>query len=343
MRTRLFVATIAAVLLLQSCAGAGASSPAAPTPTTAEVKVLMLPFLSFAPFMIADQEGFFKEQGLEVEFVRMDRGTDAIAALAQNDLDVYAGAINVGILAAMQQIGIRIVADKGYFDPQGCTYITTMARRELIESGGLESVSAARGLRVNMSSRANIREYYFERLLMSAGLTIADVELAAVPDEAAGEALKNDSLDLAPITDPWVTRIEKDGSGVSWMPAQEVLPGYHFGFVAYSERFIREDPEAAQRFMTAFLKAVRQYNLGKTERNLEIIGKATGLDDAFLSDSCWSAIRLNGQMKVEDVLDFQEWAASRGLLDPPMLTAEQIWDPQFVESARKALSIAPEQ
>jgi NitT/TauT family transport system substrate-binding protein len=328
---------IAANLLLQSCRGYPASLPPTITPSPTKVKLLLLPFLSFAPFMIADQEGFFAQQGLEIEFLRMDRGTEAIAALAQNDLDVYAGAINVGILAAMQKVGIRIVASKGHFDPQGCTYITTMARKDLIDSGRLDSVSGARGLVVDMNARANIREYYFDSLLDSAGMKISDVELASVPDEAAGEALKNGSLDLVPITDPWVTIIQKGGVAVSWMPAQQVLPNYHFAFIAYSERFIKQHPDAANRFMVAFLKAVRQYNQGKTDRNLEILAEATGLDQASLLSSCWPAIVPDGVMNVQDILDFQTWAASRGMLDPPLLSAEQVWDGRFVEYALKAL------
>jgi NitT/TauT family transport system substrate-binding protein len=324
-------------LMLQSCSSYADSPPPTITPSPTKVRLLLLPFLSFAPFMIADQEGFFSQQGLEIEFVRMDRGTEAIAALAQNDIDVYAGAINVGILAAMQRVGIRIVASKGHFEPQGCTYITTMARKDLIDSGRLDSVSGVRGLVVDMNARANIREYYFDKLLTSHGLEISDVELASVPDEAAGEALKNGSLDLVPITDPWVTIIEKGGHAVSWMPAQQVLPDYHFAFIAYSERFMKEHHDDANRFMVAFLKAVRQYNLGKTDRNLEILAKATGLDQASLLSSCWPEIVPDGEMNVQDILDFQTWAASRDLLDQPLLYAEQVWDGQFVEYAVSVL------
>jgi len=287
--------------------------------------------------MIADQEGFFSQQGLDVEFVRMDRGTEAIAALAQNDIDVYAGAINVGILAAMQKVGIRIVASKGHFDPLGCTYITTMARKELVDSGKLDSASGVRGLVVDMNARANIREYYFGKLLASYGLEISDVELASVPDAAASDALKNGSLDLVPITDPWVTSIEKDGSGVSWMPAQQVLPNYHFSLIAYSDQFMNQHHDAANRFMVAYLKAVQQYKLGKIDRNLEIISKATGLDQVFLQSSCWPEIVQDGVMDVQNILDFQSWAASQELLDPPLLSAGQVWDGQFVDYAANVL------
>ena len=327
---------ILSVLLIVSVSVMSGCGPARLTQVDSQpvkVKVLLLPFLSFAPFFIADQEGYFSEQGLEVEFVRLDRGTEAIAAFAQDDLDVYAGAINVGILKAMQTSDIKIVADKGYFDPAGCTYMTFLARQNEFDSGELDEVSGIRTKRIDMSVPGNIREYYLDTLLASAGLSQTDIELVVVPDEAAGQALITGGFDLVPITEPWVTQILQAGEIDIWMPAQRVLPGYHFSFIAYSARFLRESPQAGDRFMLAYMKAIKQYAQGKTERNLEIMENATGLDRQVLLDSCWSPIAMDGKIEVDDVLAFQYWALTKGYLDPPLLTGDQIWDPSFVDYA----------
>ncbi|MBN2549024.1 MAG: ABC transporter substrate-binding protein [Anaerolineales bacterium] len=323
-------------LVMPGCAKSPVPTPP-PAAPPAKVKVLLLPFLSFAPFFIAEQEGYFAEQGLQIEYIRLDRGTEAIVALAQNDLDVYAGAINLGILKAMRGTNIRIVADKGYFDPNGCTYMSILVRKELAPDGEF-SASELLGKQVNMSARGNIREYYFDSVLESAGLDSQMISFTNVPDEGVGEALKNGSIDISPITEPWVTRILEDGHSFSWMPSEQVLPGYHFTFIAYSDRFRSQSPDVGRRFMVAYLKALRQYNQGKTERNLEILAQATSLERQFLLDSCWGAIRPDGYMSVEDVLSFQDWAIAKGLLDQAPLTAEQIWDPTFVEAANQALN-----
>jgi NitT/TauT family transport system substrate-binding protein len=320
-----------ACLLFPSACNRAPNTEVEPQPE--KVKVLLLPFLSFAPFFIADQEGYFSEQGLEVEFVRLDRGTEAIAAFAQDDLDVYAGAINVGILKAMRNSNIKIVADKGYFDPEGCTYMTFLARQNEIVSGELDEVSGIRSKRVDMSVPGNIREYYLDSMLASAGLSQRDIELVVVPDEAAGEALFNGSFDLVPITEPWVTRILQAGGSAIWMPAQKVLPGYHFSFIAYSARFLRESPQVGKRFMLAYIKAIERYSQGKIERNLEIMVNATGLERQVLLDSCWSPIAKDGKIEVDDILEFQDWAQEKGYLDPPLLAEDQIWDPSFVDYA----------
>ena len=55
------------------------------------LKMVVLPRLSWAPFYIAQAEGFFAEQGLEVEFIQMERSADAVPLVAQGEVDVISG------------------------------------------------------------------------------------------------------------------------------------------------------------------------------------------------------------------------------------------------------------
>jgi len=88
--------------------------------------------------------------------------------------------------------------------------------------------------------------------------------------------------------------------------------------------------------MIAYLKGVRQYNLGKTARNLDIEASATRLDRDLLARTCWQPIRGDGRINVESVLDFQRWAVRRGALDA-LVPPESFWDPSFVDQANVAL------
>jgi NitT/TauT family transport system substrate-binding protein len=323
-------------ILLQAC-DAGRKDDEPSTPESTNLRVLLLPFMSFAPFFIAEQEGYFTEQGLDVEFVRMERGTEAIPALAQGDIDVYAGAISVSILRAIQDGEIRIVADKGFFDSDGCDYMTFLVRKDLIDAGELGTVEGIRSKNLNMSVRGNIREFYSERLLNMYGLEVDDLELVAVPDATTGEALTKGTMDLAPITEPWATRFISDGSVISWMPAQQVLPGFHFAFIAYGPRILTEERAAGQKFMVAYLNAVKQYAEGKTDRNIDILEEITELDRTLIQNACWSAIQVDGHLNDDDIIEFQNWAIERGMLDGPPMTADDFWDSSFIDYANQEL------
>ena len=88
--------------------------------------------------------------------------------------------------------------------------------------------------------------------------------------------------------------------------------------------------------MIAYLQSVAQYNEGKTDRNLEILLNHIEMDPNLLENICWPTLRDDGTVNMESVLDFQDWAVANGVMDAP-LTAEQIYDPSFVEAANAAL------
>ena len=70
------------------------------TPVT--LKAVTFPFLSFAPFFIAQEEGYFTEQGLQIEFIKM-KEEFAFQALAKGEVDVWSGLVSIGALNAMHR------------------------------------------------------------------------------------------------------------------------------------------------------------------------------------------------------------------------------------------------
>jgi NitT/TauT family transport system substrate-binding protein len=51
---------------------------------------------SDAPFYIAYDKGFFKDEGLDVDLIVLDSGAKVIAPLGTGELDVGSGALSVG-------------------------------------------------------------------------------------------------------------------------------------------------------------------------------------------------------------------------------------------------------
>jgi len=71
------------------------------------VTAVVLPFLSVVPFHIAAEEGYFVEQNLDVEFIRLNRDQDIMTVLARGDADVASGmmtATELGLAALWQRV-----------------------------------------------------------------------------------------------------------------------------------------------------------------------------------------------------------------------------------------------
>ncbi len=82
--------------------------------------------------MIAQAEGFFREEGVEVEFVSALRPEEALVALVSGDIDVNPGPLHAGFLSAIAQgAKIRIAAGQGLLTRGGCTYYGIVLRRGL--------------------------------------------------------------------------------------------------------------------------------------------------------------------------------------------------------------------
>lgn len=322
-------------LLLQACEPSGVKKNQA---KPVKLKVSLLPYISYAPFFIGKEEGYFAEQGLEIEFVEI-RSEDNIPALAQGKLDVAAGFMAVNILNAIARgAGIKFVADKGHIDPTDDASTAIVAKRTLVEAGELDSPAQLKGKRIILQQET-IQGYYVEKLLNSANLTLDDIEIVDLYSPPVRlKALENGTIDLVTTSEPWVTRMVQSGHASLWMPIHKIIPDFQFSFILYGSRLLDKNPEAGKRFMVAYLKAVQQYNQGKTERNLDILTKFTRLDRELLKEARWAQIRNDGRINVKSVLDFQTWAVEKGFLDIKV-TEEQIWEPGFVEHACKILNI----
>src|SRR5688500_2999672 len=75
-------------------------------------------FSTDAPIHIAQERGYFREQGLDVELMRFNSTADQIAALGTGQLAVGVGGVNAALFNAFaQDVPIRIVADKFHARP----------------------------------------------------------------------------------------------------------------------------------------------------------------------------------------------------------------------------------
>jgi NitT/TauT family transport system substrate-binding protein len=329
------------ILVLVLCACTPFAPPTEqPQPEPTTLKVGTKPYLSYAPFFIAEEEGYFAEQGLEIEFVDLDPQS-TLPAVIQGEVDVTAGLVSAGLLNGIWRGGrIRIVADKGYVDPEGCPFFALVARRSLVEAGEANDPHHIKGKLVDVLA-GSWHNYYLAELMATIGLTTEDLTLTNLPSAAEGEALDKGALDFAVSGEPWRTRMLRAGHAPALAPIQHVLPDAQYSVILYGPNLLDENPDAGKRFMIAYLKAVQQLNQGKTKRNLEILSEQTGLDQAFLEEACWSAIRNDGSINVANVLEFQDWAVESGLVDEPV-TGDQFWDPSFVEYANQVLAAPAE-
>ena len=302
------------------------------------IRVVIVKYLSYAPLFIAHEEGFFEAEGLEIELLPVTGVSTAIPALVEGDVDVLPAAIMPSYFNVINRGGLmKVVAGKGYFKPEGCAYAGVMARRSLLDSGELSSASDLAGRRVS-TERTSPSYFRVDQFLKSSGVALDDLEVVDVPLSARFDAFKRGTLDVSTASEPWVTRLRLSGHAGLLASAGEFLPEFQYAYLLFGKSLLKDRPEAGERFILAYLKAIRHLNAeGKSDRHIEIVSKYTGLEKELLAEACWPSLRNDGRAQPQSLDKFQHWAMKQGLVSE-VTPMDLLYDPSFIERANHLLA-----
>ena len=335
-RVQLFlVLLIVFGVVISACISTPPQNPQVPaSPVMTTIKVIYVPTTSNGPLFIAKDEGFFAKQGINVEFEKFPNVAAALPLLISGDLAVSGGPVTPGLINAVAQgAHVRIVADKGRVSPGYCAANALLVRRDLFDNGTIRKVSDLKGRKImgNMGDQT----YGLTRLLAMGNLTLDDIELVDMDFPTGIVALKNGAIDAGIFTEPYVTQALKIGSAVVLLPAQDYMPDYSYPLY-YGPAILDKNPELGRHFMVAYLQGVKQYNEGKTERNLAIMENYTHLDRDLLNQSCWYPIAEDGNIPWKPVGEYIDWSYANKYI-PQKLTEDQLFDMSYVDYANGVL------
>lgn len=305
-----------------ACAGPDAQRTGTGLP---RVRVTFNPHLSWGPLMIAQAEGFFRDEGIDVEFVSALRPEESLVALVSGDIDVNAGPLHAGVLSAIAQgAKIRITAGQGHLTRGGCTYYGIVLRP------GLDPSRAFTIARMRTSQDGATR-FVASRMLARHNVDLNAIETVRLPDAVMAMSLEQGSLDAVAVSEPSLTRLAKIGR--LWLSGQDELPDFQWGVITFGPRLLYRDQDTGTRFVRAYIRGVAQYNEGKTPRNVAIIAEATGESEDVTREACWPGFRADADINWESIAEFQQWANDEGLMEYTLLR-DQAWDSTFVSAAR---------
>src|SRR4051812_19998045 len=210
--------------------------------------------LSDAGVFLARERGYFREQGIEVDLLPFQSGPDTMVPLASGDLEVGSGNFGIVWLNAIDRgVGIKAVADKGHSSP-GSEFVQVVLRRDLADSGQVQTPADLRGRRIGTSALRSGGEVVVADILRRGGMGIDDVDFVALgyPEMLAG--LTNRALDAAILIEPTLSTAVARGIVAPWEPGRTstVYGGaYQAGIIFFAGQFAAQS-DLAQRWMVAY-------------------------------------------------------------------------------------------
>jgi NitT/TauT family transport system substrate-binding protein len=194
---------------------------------------------------------FAKEEGLEVEVIDFKSSSDENQAIAAGSLDGG----NVGAL------GTNVLFTKGV--PVAIVSGTVRGGSDFVVSKAIQTVQDLQGKKIGATKGAT-SEILANYQLKKASVSAAWVNL---PHAQLAVALAQRDVDAIAAGEPWAGLAVSKGIGkrlpgfnVYDSPAREVS-----GALVLSQKLIKENPEAVQKLIHAFVKAVNFANSKREE------------------------------------------------------------------------------
>ncbi len=253
-------------LVVAACSSGASATPAASVPATtgpsvsgspspspaATVKLVVglgyIPNVQFAQFYLADQAGYYRDAGLEVEFQnKID--PDLVTLVGQGAVDIGISDGTSVIPAVSQGIPIRYVYTVFAQFPN-----VVFAKA----TSGIAATTDLRGKKVGIPGRYGSSWIQLQALLAAAGLTAADLQLVLFPDFGQLAALDKGAVDAATgfaNNEPVRLALGGEKASVLALPPASQLPGP--GLIVGTAALNGPKKDALRAFVTATERAMR--------------------------------------------------------------------------------------
>ncbi|MBI4319569.1 MAG: ABC transporter substrate-binding protein [Chloroflexi bacterium] len=292
---------------------------------------------------VALEKGYFKEQGLDLELTPFDASGSVIPPLAAGQLDSANAAVTAALFNAVARgISVSAVADSGR-NATGHEYNTLAVRRDVAER--VKDFKDLKGLKIAIVSKNGPGYVQIAKALAKGGLSLKDADIVTMPFPDMLAAFANKAIDAGILSEPFATQGAEQGLFVNWKSAHpDFYPNHQVGVVMFAPNFTQRQPEAAKRFIIAYIKGIRAYvdgfdrNVGLDEI-ISILMKHTPLKDPAVYRKVRSpGFDRNGYIFTQHLIDDQNFYVEQGLIKPDeRADVSKLVDNSYVEYALSIL------
>ncbi len=254
---------------------------------------------------IAEEKGYFEENGLDATVKPYDTGIETKNALLAGEVDVADTVDFVISGLGLEGVDIKVLAS---INTAIIDYI--IARKDR----GISSLSDLKGKNIGIK-RGSSAEYYLGRTLVFNGLSLEDVKLVAVHPPDMPEAIMQGEVDTTITWHPHNYHIKNilGDNAITWSA--------HGGQYAYwvvfcKDEFVQEYPGKVKRFLKALLQAEEFVKENEAEAK-EIIAGRVNLDLPYI-ESVWSDFHFVVNLTQSMIITMEDqarWQINNNLTD----------------------------
>ncbi len=241
----IFITLVALLgLTLTSCAT---------SPEPATLRLAVLPILDALPMYVAQEQGYFEENGVMVEFIPVGSAAERDQIMSAGQADGMINDLISTLLYNQDTTQIQVVSFARVATSEFPQYRILAAK-----DSGVDSVEGLKEVEIGISE-GSVIEYTTDRLLEAEGFAPAEINTIAVPRiDLRMSLLDSGELEAANLPDPLASLAIQGG-------ARPILddsshPEFGNSLISFRKAVIDGNPDAVRGFLAAIDQATLDIN-----------------------------------------------------------------------------------
>jgi NitT/TauT family transport system substrate-binding protein len=228
------------LLAMAAIAVVAFAAPLRASPPLKPYKVAYNAWIGSIAFFVAQQKGFFRDEGLDVQGKSFSAPGDGLKPLLGGELDAAlstADSVLTVLDKAPGQLKVVYLTD------------TSAGADAILAKKDITSVQAMKGKRV-AATLGQCNQLLLDKALERAGLTEKDIQLVNMNPDDAGAAFAAGQIDVAVTWEPWITKVSGEKTGHVIFSSVET-PNLILDVLAVSSQTTSRKPAETRAFLRA--------------------------------------------------------------------------------------------
>ncbi len=284
----------------------------------------------------AIEKGLYEEYGIRFEDIQNGTGghNDTVLSLiSRGEIDIADGDPSTYIPGIQNGVPAKLVGNMWRYS--GCFW--------LIARNDIASIADLAGKTIGTSAASGGMRLSVLKMLESAGLTEDDVTLVANGSyQDAYASFTTGEVDATIIHNPYAVLAEEEGIGHALGRAWDYIPDYYTGTIIASNDIIENNPEALQKFLTAYYAVHEQVKNEYFDEFIQWGAEEMNTDPTVFRKAVESEIDVwldYPVIPVDRVQTTLEILREYGWLEEDITDLDSIIDNSFAEKAAEELDL----
>lgn len=260
-----------------------------------------------APVWVAENKGYFRDEGLDVEIKEFDSGRTAFKTmLTEGGLDLVTVAQIPVMFYSFNRSDYAIIATMTYTDND----IKIVGRRDI----GINSPSDLKGKKIG-ATKGSTGHFFLSSFLTYNGIANSDVEIVDMTGPELVQALVDGRVDAISTWEPYLSDAKKSLGEKAILFESKGVFREDFS-VALKKDFIKNHPEILKRFLRAIERG-EEYIKNNRQDSVDIVAKRINGDSGTI-DKSWNDFEFKlglDQSTLINLEDSARWAMENRLVN----------------------------